>query len=67
MMAFDATSREICTVRRIRTNTPLAALVTLNDPAFVEAAQLFDHITFRQFRRVTLYMPKWIQERWQLL
>ena len=39
MMAFDATSREICTVRRIRTNTPLAALVTLNDPAFVEAAQ----------------------------
>jgi len=39
MMAFDATSREVCTVRRIRTNTPLAALVTLNDPAFVEAAQ----------------------------
>ena len=39
MMAFDATSREICTVRRIRTNTPLAALVTLNDPAFIEAAQ----------------------------
>ena len=39
MMAFDATSREVCTVRRIRTNTPLAALVTLNDPAFIEAAQ----------------------------
>ena len=39
MMAFDATSREICTVRRIRTNTPMAAPVTLNDPAFVEAAQ----------------------------
>lgn len=39
MMTFDATSREICTIRRIRTNTPLQALVTLNDPVFVEAAQ----------------------------
>ena len=46
MMAFDATSREICTVRRIRTNTPLAALVTLNDPAFVEAAQALARDTF---------------------
>jgi hypothetical protein len=45
MIAFDATSREICTVRRIRTNTPLAALVTLNDPAFVEAAQALAHQT----------------------
>ena len=39
MATFDAPSREICTVRRIRTNTPLQALVTLNDPAYVEAAQ----------------------------
>jgi hypothetical protein len=39
MMNFDATSREYCTVRRIRTNTPLAALTTLNDPAFFEMAQ----------------------------
>jgi hypothetical protein len=38
-LAFDATSRETCTVRRIRTNTPLAALVTLNDPVYLEAAQ----------------------------
>ncbi|MEQ8762656.1 MAG: PSD1 and planctomycete cytochrome C domain-containing protein [Planctomycetota bacterium] len=36
---FDLPSREICTPRRIRTNTPLQALVTLNDPAFVECAQ----------------------------
>ena len=39
MMAFDATSREVCTVKRTRTNTPLQALVTLNDPVYVEAAQ----------------------------
>lgn len=36
---FDATSRKSCTIRRIRTNTPLQALVLLNDPAYVEAAQ----------------------------
>ncbi len=36
---FDATTRELCTVRRIRTNTPLQALTTLNDPAFLEAAK----------------------------
>jgi mono/diheme cytochrome c family protein len=39
MVAFDAPSREACTPRRPRTNTPLQALVTLNDPVFFEAAQ----------------------------
>jgi hypothetical protein len=39
MMAFDGNSREICVARRIRTNTPLQALVTLNDPVFVECAR----------------------------
>ena len=38
-MTFDGTSREACTLRRIRTNTPLQAFVTLNDPVFVECAQ----------------------------
>jgi mono/diheme cytochrome c family protein len=39
MTVFDAPSRETCTIRRIRTNTPLQAFVTLNDPVYVEAAQ----------------------------
>jgi len=38
-MSFDAPSREFCSVRRSRTNTPLQALTTLNDPAFVQCAQ----------------------------
>lgn len=38
MIAFDAGSGEVCQVRRVRTNTPLQALITLNDPVFLEAA-----------------------------
>jgi len=39
LVTFDAPSRELCTVRRIRTNTPLQGFVTMNDPVYVECAQ----------------------------
>ena len=38
-ISFDASSREVCLVDRIRTNTPLQALTTLNDPVYLEAAK----------------------------
>ncbi|WP_353720492.1 DUF1553 domain-containing protein [Dyadobacter sp. 676] len=40
LATFDATSRSFCVVRRQKTNTPLQALVTLNDPTFVEAMRV---------------------------
>ncbi len=40
LTVFDAATREFCTVRESRTNTPLQALTLLNDPAYVEAARL---------------------------
>jgi hypothetical protein len=39
LTTFDAPSREFCTVRRVRTNTPLQSLTTLNDPSFFTAAR----------------------------
>jgi len=40
LSTFDATSRSYCIIRRQKTNTPLQALVTLNDPTFLEAAKV---------------------------
>ncbi len=41
LAAFDAPSREECTVERVRSNTPQQALVLLNDPTYVETARIF--------------------------
>jgi hypothetical protein len=41
MLVFDASNRDQCEVTRLRTNTPLQALVLLNDPVVLEAARVF--------------------------
>jgi hypothetical protein len=74
MTAFDAGSGEVCQIRRVRTNTPLQSLVTLNDPAFLEAAgalatkmtasstKLEEQIT-HGFRRVLIRKPQQAEVR----
>ena len=67
-LAFDGTTREKCTVRRSRTNTPLQSLILLNDPTYVEAARSLAIIVLRKtgddrthlndvFRRVLCRTP----------
>jgi hypothetical protein len=48
LATFDAPDRETCTVRRSRTNTPLQALVLLNDPTYIEAARKFAERILRE-------------------
>jgi hypothetical protein len=62
MATFDAPNREVCTLRRDRTNTPLQALVTLNDPVYVEAAQALG----RNMAAAEGELPEKIQHGFQL-
>jgi hypothetical protein len=48
MLNFDSPDRSLCTVRRQKTATPLQALVTLNDPQFVEAARVLAERTIKK-------------------
>ena len=49
MMTFDGVAREVCTARRIRTNTPLQALVSLNDEAYLDMARKMCYQLERDF------------------
>ncbi|MEP6949495.1 MAG: DUF1553 domain-containing protein, partial [Ginsengibacter sp.] len=48
MISFDGSAREVCTARRIRTNTPLQALVTLNDSVYLDASR---HFAYRMLEK----------------
>jgi hypothetical protein len=51
MMTFDGVAREVCSARRVRTNTPLQALVTLNDEAYIVAARYFANRIFEKEKK----------------
>ena len=63
LLTFDASSREECTVSRFNSNTPLQALVLLNDPIFVEAARVFAENILRHGGRSFNQRLEWALRR----
>jgi hypothetical protein len=63
MITFDAASREVCTARRIRTNTPLQALVTLNDSSYLDMAR---HYAYRMQQEGGLDVEKEIRRGYEI-
>jgi hypothetical protein len=63
MMTFDGVAREVCTARRIRTNTPLQALTTLNDSAYIDIARNF---AYRMQALAAKDVPAQIKKGFQL-
>ncbi len=67
LATFDAPDREFCVARRSRTNTPLQALVLMNDPTYVEAARFFGQKIIRQggdtLRDRIVYAFRWAVAR----
>ncbi len=64
MITFDGVQRVLCTARRIRTNTPLQALVTLNDSAYLNMARLF---ALRMKKEAGTNVEKQIQKGYELM
>jgi len=63
LMAFDAPSRDECTTSRSNSNTPLQALVLLNDPTFVEAARVLAEKIMREGGRTFSSQLTWVFKR----
>ncbi len=63
LMAFDAPSRDECTASRSNSNTPLQALVLLNDPTFVEAARVLGEKIMREGGRTLSAQLRWVFQR----
>ncbi len=63
MDIFNAPARDVCTVRRERTNTPLQALVTLNDPQFIEASRHLAELAMKEAGKDDEARADWIARR----
>jgi hypothetical protein len=63
LLTFDAPTREECTVSRVNSNTPLQALVLLNDPIYVEASRVFAQHILEKGGRGAAQQIDWAFER----